>query len=149
MSMSQGATMASSSSSLTINEAFIGIVLATAKADGKIVEEEKRCMCASLYGMILFKGWSSERINKLVNKVNKLINEYGLSSFLETCINALPPQWYKTVFAVSVDLILADSKMLDTEQDFIYKLKEELKIDDRESTKIIEVMLIKNGLLLK
>lgn len=131
-------------SALSDAEAFAGIVLATVASDGQISESEKKRIHFTFSRMRLFRGWSEEQYHTMSDKLLNILKQQGLDTFLETSVRSLNSKFYQTVFAIAVDLVLADGIVNKEEKDFLYDLQQKLKIETELATKIIEVIIIKN-----
>lgn len=125
-------------------EAFAGIVLAAIASDGKISESETKRLHFIFSRMHLFQGRSKEEYQIMITKLLQMLNQQGTGIFLETTKRFLEPKFYQTVFAVSVDLVLADGTATREEKDFLYELQKKLEIDTDLANQIIGVMIIKN-----
>lgn len=130
--------------SLSKAEAFAGVIIAAVASDQELSEDEIKFMQFMFSRMRLFQGWAKEQYNTLFHNLLRVLKQQGLDTFLEMCIRVLPEKLYQTVFAISVDLVLADGSVSREEKDFLYDLQKHLEIDTELASKIIEVIIIKN-----
>ena len=68
----------------------------------------------------------------------------GPEKLLEKCYTAVPPELAETVFANSVDIVLADGVVEDDEKEFIDDLQLKLELDAKRAKTIVQVMVYKN-----
>jgi len=124
--------------------AFAGVVFAAVASDERITDKELNYLRIILSRMRLFDGWSDSQYQSLFDKLDDILKKQGFDTLLEKSIGALPPKLYQTVFAISVDLVLADGIVTREEKDFLYDLQQKLGMETDLATRIIEVIIIKN-----
>ena len=124
--------------------AFAGVVFAAVASDERITDKELNYLRIILSRMRLFEGWSDSQYQSLFDKLNDILKKQGFDTLLEKSIGALAPKLYQTVFAISVDLVLADGIVTREEKDFLYDLQQKLGMETDLATRIIEVIIIKN-----
>jgi hypothetical protein len=125
-------------------EAFAGVAFAAIAADREIKDIEVMYLQAIFSRMHLFEGWTVARYTALFQKLQAMLNQQGVTGLLETSVKNLPPRFSQSVFAVSVDVILADGIVRDEEEEFLYRLQELLQIDTPLASQITRVIAIKN-----
>ncbi len=130
--------------SLNNTEAFAGIVLAAVASDGNISESETKCLHFIFSRMRMFHGWLEQDYHAMTAKLLQRLDQQGFVHFLDTTIHYLDPKYYHTVFAISVDLVMADGTVTREEKDFLYLLQKKLEIDGDLANQIIGVIIIKN-----
>ncbi len=130
--------------SLNNTEAFAGIVLAAVASDGNISESETTCLHFIFSRMRMFRGWLEQDYHAMTAKLLQRLDQQGFVHFLDTTIQYLDPKYYQTVFAISVDLVMADGTVTREEKDFLYLLQKKLEIDGDLANQIIGVIIIKN-----
>lgn len=129
---------------LTDAEAFAGVVIASAASDQRISEKEVKFVYFMFSRMQLFREWTHDQYDAMFSKLMGVLKEKKLDAFLDLCVQFLPKELYRTVFAASLDLVVVDGFLSDEEKDFLYELQRKLGLDTDTANKIIEVILIKN-----
>ena len=94
--------------------------------------------------MRLFEGWTTVRYVRLFEQLQTALTQHGIIGLLDLSVAALPPELYQPVFAVSLDLMLADGIVRDEEEQFLYKLQQACRIDSDLASQITHVILMKN-----
>ena len=129
---------------LTKEEAFASFSLAAIAADGMITEEEANGLIVSLIRMKMFRGYNSNQMGALLNKLIGIVRKQGIDVLIAMAKDALPEDMRETAFAVSTDLALADGEIAQQEKDILTKFQQVLGIPEDKAVNIIEVMLVKN-----
>ena len=129
---------------VTKQEAFTGILLAAAAADGHISDEEAQGLWTAIERMKLFANFTPDKFNKMMDNLLKILKKGGPDLLVEKCVPALPQRLRATAFCNAVDIVLADGSVEDDEKELIEKLQTALEVGDDEAKTIIEVMIIKN-----
>jgi hypothetical protein len=130
---------------LTTRQAFAAIVLGALNSDGRGAPEEKLRINELFNSTRLFRQPSSEPAQAVLERVVDLFNVHGLGVVLAAAAKALPEELRAPVFAIAVDLVLADGQASGEERKFIDGLQGLLQVPDEAALKIIEVILIKNS----
>jgi hypothetical protein len=125
-------------------EAFAGVAFAAIAADREIKDIELVYLQAIFSRMRLFEGWTVARYTALFKKLQAILNQQGVTGLLEASVKSLPSRLSQSVFAVSVDVILADGIVRDEEEEFLYQLQKRLQIDTHLASQITRVIAIKN-----
>lgn len=79
--------------------------------------------------------------------MDRLVGELkrgGPERLLEKAYPAVPPELRETVFANSVDIVLADGTVEQEEREFIDDLRAKLGVDEQRAKAIVQVMVYKN-----
>jgi len=129
---------------LTKQDAFAGILLAANASDGHISDEEVQGFVTVLLRMKMFSDWSSEQINKTIDRMCGMLNKKGVDVTLETCAKVLPENLHRAAFANACDLILADGVVEAEEKEFINKLRKAIGLSGDDAQTIAQVMVWKN-----
>lgn len=129
---------------LTKQEAFAGILLAAAAADGHIAQEEAQGLWTTLERMKLYQNYTPEKFNNLMNTLLKILKRDGVDKLCDRCIPSLPDALRETAFANVCDLVLADGVVEDEEKELVEKLQHKLDIPGDRALDIVQVMVIKN-----
>lgn len=125
-------------------EAFAGVAFAAIAADREIKDIERFYIQATFSRMRLFQNWTVGRYKALFEKLQKMLDIQGIESLLEQSLDLLPANLYQPVYAVCVDLMLADGIVNNEEKDFLDDLQEKLGIDPKLTMQITNVICIKN-----
>ncbi len=129
---------------LTQQEAFAGIAVAMAGADGSIGESEWRGIVDYIRRLRIYDNFSGPAFDKLFDKLFKILKKDGVSTLVKVSSDALTDDLKLTAFACAVDIALADGVIEDEEKDVINQLADVLNIPEKTAVSIIEVMIIKN-----
>lgn len=128
----------------SVPEAFLAVLLAAAHADFEVTAEEEEQIKGLRKRSRLLKSLPNEKIRKALTSAQeklKLRPDDGLKAACE----CLPHVLRMPVFALAVDIVLADGKLLDSEEAFIEKISKWLSIDKAIDWQIKRIMLIKNN----
>ncbi|MCI0701810.1 MAG: tellurite resistance TerB family protein [Planctomycetia bacterium] len=134
----------SSDKSVTKQEAFTGILLAAAAADGHIAEEEAQGLWTAIERMKLFANFTPDKFNRMMDTLLKILKKGGADLLVEKCVPALPEELKATAFVNACDIVLADGVVEDEEKALIEKLQKKLEIPGDEAMDIVKIMVIKN-----
>lgn len=126
------------------HEAFAGILLVAAAADGHIADEEAQGLWRAIERMKLFSSYNAEKFSKMMDTLLKVLKKNGPEALIEKCIPALPERLRTTAFCNAVDIVLADGAVEDDEKALIEKLQHALEVGDNEARAILQVMVVKN-----
>ena len=129
---------------VTKQEAFTGILLAAAAADGHISEEEAQGLWTAIERMKLFSNFTPDKFKRMMDTLLKILKKGGPDMLVDKCVPALPDELRDTAFANACDLVLADGVVEDEEKKLIEKLQNRLGIAGDEAMDIVRVMVIKN-----
>jgi len=129
---------------VTKQEAFTGILLAAAAADGHIAEEEAQGLWTAIERMKLFANFTPDKFNKMMDTLLKILKKGGADLLVEKCVPALPEELRGTAFVNACDIVLADGVVEAEEKALIEKLQKKLEIPGDEAMDIVKVMILKN-----
>ena len=129
---------------LNAQEAFAGIAVAMAGADGSIAESEWAGIVNYIRRLRLYENYSDPAFDKMFDKLFRILKSQGASALVASSIDGLPDDLKLTAFACAVDIALADGVVEDDEKDIINQLAESLQIPEETAISIIEVLIIKN-----
>lgn len=125
-------------------EAFAGLLLAAAAADGHIADEEATNLYQAVHRMKLFQNFTDDKFGQMMNHLIKVLKREGVDKLADRCIRALPDELRETAFANVCDLVLADGVVEDEERELVEKLQGKLDIPGDRAIDIVQVMVIKN-----
>ncbi len=129
---------------LSKQEAFAGIALAMAGADGSISQSEWDGIVTYIRRLRLYDNFSGPAFDKMFDKLFRILKNQGASALVAASVTGLPEDMKLTAFACAVDIALADGVLEDEEKDIINQLAETLEIPEQTAISIIEVLIIKN-----
>ena len=129
---------------LTQQEAFAGIAIAMAGADGSIAESECAGIVSYIRRLRLYDNFSGPAFDKLFDKLFKILKKDGAGALVKASTENLSDDLKLTAFACAVDIALADGVLEEEEKEIINQLAEALSIPEKTAISIIEVMIIKN-----
>ncbi|HEY9808993.1 MAG TPA: tellurite resistance TerB family protein [Halomicronema sp.] len=123
-------------------EALMAISILATTADGNLSEEEKWTLSAN--HLRIFKSYSSNQFEALLNKVWKLTQKYSSQAVFAAAKVALTSKLRESAFAMAADIVLSDGVLVAEEKEFLLQLWHALDIPDEIGEKILNVMIIKN-----
>lgn len=129
---------------LNAQEAFAGIALAMAGADGSIAQSEWDGIVNYISRLRLYDNYSGPAFDKMFDKVFRILRNEGPSALVTAAVAGLPDDLKLTAFACAVDIALADGVVEDEEKEVINQLAQALEIPEQTAIQIIEVLIIKN-----
>ena len=129
---------------LSKQEAFAGIAVAMAGADGSIAQSEWDGIVNYIRRMRLYENFSGPSFDNMFDKLFRILKNQGASALVASSVAGLPEDLKLTAFACAVDIALADGVLEDEEKDIINQLAETLEIPEQTAISIIEVLIIKN-----
>ena len=125
-------------------ESFAAICLVAIASDGYLSDQEGKEMTMLLSRMQLFRSYSSDVMQRLMDKLMSLLKQQGPSSLINLAKASLPHDLRPTAFALATDLVLVDGAVTSQEQAFLDDLYRILEIPGDTALQIVQVMTIKN-----
>ena len=122
-------------------EAWVGILYSCVSADNQITDSEKASLSRLLHSKQKFIGID---IAPLYAKSFNLRTELGQLKYISACCELVENEDKETVFALALEVLLADGTLEKEEKNVIEILSNRLKIDSEMTSKIIEVIFLKN-----
>lgn len=132
------------SKTFTKQEAFAGLLLAAAAADGHIADEEAGGLWHAINRMKLYSSFTPDKFGQMLNNLIKVLKREGVEKLTNRCVQALPDSLRETAFANVCDLVLADGVVEAEEKELVEKLQNKLEIPGDRAIDIVQVMVIKN-----
>jgi hypothetical protein len=129
---------------LTEAEAFAGVLMAAAAADGHAGKREVAELRAVLGRMKLFADLTDGRWRVMSDTLFRLLKRDGVLGLADRCAAVLPPDLRDCAFANACDLILSDGTVEDAERAFLEHLQRVLELDPDVALNIVEVLIAKN-----
>ena len=123
-------------------EAFFAIIFACMAADGEISPEEEMNLINLLSSRPTFRRFD---LRDAMKKIQRILKETkSLQGLLDKATEKIPTEMRPTVYANAVDFVLADGTVEKEEEAVIKILKDKMQISDELSSKIIDVIVLKN-----
>jgi tellurite resistance protein len=125
----------------TIPEAYLGVLVSAAMADGSFnVEEQQTIMTLARRSRSLAALSPAD-----LSAANDVVNErlHNRPNALKEACETLPADMCLPVFAHCVDIILSDGELMTQEAKFLDDLMPLLSIDADSGRRVMEVLLLK------
>jgi uncharacterized tellurite resistance protein B-like protein len=122
-------------------EAWVGILYSCIVADNQITDAETLLLSRVLHSKQKFVGVD---LAPLYKKASTLRTELGQLKYISACCDWIKGEDKQTVFALALEVLLADGTLEKEEKNVIEVLSNQLKIDAAMSIKIIEIIFLKN-----
>lgn len=122
-------------------EAWFGILYSCISADNQIAVSETATLSRILHSKQKFIGID---ITPLYIKSFDLRTELGQLKYISVCCDLINSEDKETVFALALEVLLADGTLEKEEKNVIEILSNRLKINAGMTSKIIEVIFLKN-----
>ena len=126
------------------HEGYAGVLLCASACDGHIGDEEAKTLNLNLRQKKLYGRVSDQQMNSMMDRLVGELRRSGFEKLLDKAHPAVPPELSETVFANSVDIVLADGVVEEEEKEFIDTLQNKLEIDAKRAKTIVQVMVYKN-----
>lgn len=134
-----------SAPALSPHEAFVCLLLASARSNGSVSPHEANQIEHVVAAMKLFRGSSHEMRQGMFTHAAERINEQGIEDVVRAAAAMIPTELRATAFALVVDLMLSDGRLMSSEPEFADELRGLLKLDLATTAKIVDVLTIKNA----
>lgn len=122
-------------------EAWVGILYSCISADNQISDSETVSLSRLLHSKQKFIGID---IAPLYRKAFNVRTELGQLKYISACCELIKEEDKETIFALALEVLLADGTLEKEEKNLIEILSNRLKIDTEMTSKIIEVIFLKN-----
>lgn len=122
-------------------EAWVGILYSCISADNQISNSETATLSRLLYSKQMFVGID---IAPLYQKAFEVRKQQGQLKYISACCELVKEENKETVFALALEVLLADGTLEKEEKNVIEVLSNHLKIEAEMTSKIIEVIFLKN-----
>jgi uncharacterized tellurite resistance protein B-like protein len=122
-------------------EAWVGVLYGCAAADGEVSDIEIDHFARTLVFKAAFKNHDLKNYFKTAMKAQR---QGGSKTLIDNSIAKIPAANRPVLFAVVMDLLLADGLLGDKEKEIAEYLAGVLELNMPTAEKIIEVMLIRN-----
>ena len=122
-------------------KAWFGILYTCIKADHVIAVSEAHSLSTILYSKEKFKNVD---FNLFYDDAIAIYQELGQFKYIKACCAAVQEEDKETLFALCLEVLLADGTLEKEEKSLIEILATHLEINPAMSSKIIEVLFLKN-----
>lgn len=122
-------------------EAWAGILYSCIAADHQITDSEKATLARLLHSKEKFNGID---IGLLYVKAFNVRTEVGQLKYISACCEFIKKEDKETVFALALEVLLADGTLEKEEKNIIELLSNKLGIEAGMTSKIVEVIFLKN-----
>ncbi|MBG6187497.1 tellurite resistance TerB family protein [Flavobacterium sp. CAN_S2] len=122
-------------------EAWVGILYSCISADNQITDSETATLSRVLSSKQKFVGID---IAPLYRKAFNVRAELGQLKYISACSEWIKGEDKETVFALALEVLLADGTLEKEEKNVIEVLSNQLEIEKEMTSKIIEVIFLKN-----
>lgn len=122
-------------------EAWVAIMYACMAVDGEISDTEIDKMCELL---IVKKLFNNKDIADYYEPVMKAHNLAGSRSIIDNSVSTIDAPNKPTLFALTMEILLADGILGDNEKKIAEYLSTSLELNNELAKKIVDVMLLKN-----
>jgi len=129
---------------LDTKEAFAAVLVAGIAADGYISEEEAQETIGRLLRTKLYEGCTGQELNVVINKLMTILKSGGPNALIGAAKEVLPFELRETAFTNSVDLVLEDGIVTESEKQILEQIQKSLDIPDDTALKIVDIIMIKN-----
>ena len=126
---------------ITELEAWFGILYSCISADKQITANETNVLSRILHSKQKFVGVD---IAPLFFKFSELKEQLGQVKIISACCELIKEEDKNMLFALALEVLLADGILEEAEKNLIEIISNTLKIDIKMSSKIIEVIFLKN-----
>lgn len=127
--------------SWSIPESYLCLLIEASMADGAFDPEELASIQTIARRSRVLATLSAQELASVNESVNRRRSQNPVA-FAEACAS-LPPDMAVSVFASCVDIITADGQLLNSEADFLERLRAGLAIPVEHARHVLEIMLIK------
>ena len=122
-------------------EAWFGILYSCISADKQITANETKILTRIIHSKQKFVGVD---LVPLFLKSFDLKKQLGQLTFISACCVHIEEEDKNMLFALALEVLLADGVLEEEEKNLIEIISNSLKIDLKMSSKIIEVIFLKN-----
>jgi tellurite resistance protein len=130
---------------LSLQEAFVCLLIASARADGAVSPHEANQIEHVAAAMKLFRDSSYETRHRLFMGAAERIKQQGIVDVVRAAAAVIPKELGATVFALAVDLMLSDGRLTPNERRLGDELRGLLGLDQGTAAKVVDVLTIKNA----
>lgn len=131
---------------LTLDEAFIALLIGAMDANRHVSREELARAHHIIWSMKRYRRRSGEQVGRLIDTMRTAVEEHGALAIIEAAARVIPTRLRLAAFAVAADLVLADGKMEPAERRFLDRLRGDLALEREAAATTLTAMLVKNSI---
>lgn len=131
----------------SVPEAVAAVLVSAMLSDGEVSAGEAKWTNYELPSLRVFQSLEPDEFRAMTRSVFEHGQRLGAEALLAAAAPAVPPDLRVFAFANAVDLVLADENVREAERAFIDQVRATLDIAPDLARQIIEVMVIKHGLV--
>jgi uncharacterized tellurite resistance protein B-like protein len=131
---------------LTLDQSIIAALIAAMDANRHVSPEEAARAHHIIWSMRRFRRRKGEAVDRLIETVRDRLADEGTTAVLDQAARTIPARMRPAVFAVAIDLMLADARLERAERAFVRRLAADLKVRRPLAEDILEVLLTKNSI---
>lgn len=127
---------------LSFQEGVIGLILCVAAADGVLHPKERDRIAQILTTHPPFQGANAV---PLMKRMLEFLKNDDIALYLSRCCAAIPAEYRRYAFSVSVDMALLDGNLAEAEAAVVGNIWGNLGIDEATARNIIDTLVTKYG----
>lgn len=131
---------------LTLDEALVALFIGAMNANDHVAPDEAARAHHLIWSTRRFRRRSGETVGRLIQQMKALAEQSDARALAGRAAKTIPPRLRRSAFAVVVDLLLADGRMDRKERRYLEGLAAELKLDEDDARRILDVISLKNQL---
>lgn len=128
--------------SLTRAEAFVGVAMCAAFADGTMEADEADELAEVLQDCNALRSVGEPEIRAAILRVDEVSRKEGDKALLAQAAAALSPELRATAFYLAVDLVSADDELAPEERAFLRELQGALGVPEKTAADIVHVVAV-------
>jgi uncharacterized tellurite resistance protein B-like protein len=126
----------------TIPEAYLGLMIAAANADGRVDSEEESEIDTVARRSRALRSLSPEALGAAKQGARQRLAQNPGTAIEDAC-KTLPAELCLPAFTHCADIVLSDGELLESEAQWLQNVMPKLDIDDDHGRRIVEVLLLK------
>ncbi|MGE0233500.1 MAG: tellurite resistance TerB family protein [Flavobacteriaceae bacterium] len=115
---------------LSIQEAFIYVMVTMAAADRDMTDRELKRIGAVVQNLPAFSEFDREKLVSVAEACGGMLGEEGLDAVLDLVVGSLPERWHDTAYALAVEVAAADLHVEQEELRLLQIIRDRLDIDN-------------------
>jgi hypothetical protein len=127
-----------SEEALDPEEAVAAIAFVAMFGNGEVTEDEIDLFNDIVLSMELFEDYADDELQEVVDIIADIYYEDGMDALYKLALESLSEDLVETAFETAVEVVLVDGNIPEENEDFIGKLQQALRIEDKVAQEIIE-----------
>jgi uncharacterized tellurite resistance protein B-like protein len=137
------AKASAANSSWTPQEALFAVLFSAAVCDGGLDRIEQETLLALIHRSRALKALGDEELEDINASVSAKLHGREDEALEEAC-KALPPAPRLPLFALALDIILADGDLTQQEAAFLNRLAAGLQLSESDVRRVADIIILKN-----